>query len=560
MSRQFELELTSGGTIAIALPEPGDFPSFYVFSTEYCGNGHFWELLSRLMAAAGGPLCPIHELLAPHGLSFRDVSRASMEGLFREPGYGFGILYDYGPAVREAARAENHKLLFLRDPRDMARAFHQPEKRTASGVASPSGFPSSLVLDRIIERYRRYGELWRGQSNVTLFRYEHALANWYAIAAEIVAVLKLPVDPATTASIAAGVPQLGNRLADADGEAWGVMTDWEHQISDVIAAFGYMPRSVAQRPAETVREMPVEPAPLAPTAASRMPGFGGMFEYDPVLQARLKPNTSSHMEVLGRRVRMEVDATGCRLVVGQPEQGVRTLAVYGCSCTFGNAISVEETFCSLLQAMFPTWRVENHGVPAYCTAQNLIQLERDARWNKPDLVTFCWLQDHLYRNVADIRWVLKKTENMGPGTGREKRELRLPRAALDDSGQLKMLSVQLPRHDLAGLDFSDFEPDRYYLELVCFRLMERAKEIVTGYGGHFFVTTLLQTMSTSLVERLASIGVSVVHASVSGPQYTCLPDDPHPNALAHQYYAKRIRDYLLRHTGAGNQSAAVSLP
>src|ERR1700733_1034552 len=128
-------------------------------------------------------------------------------------------------------------------------------------------------------------------------------------------------------------------------------------------------------------------------------------EHDPVLMTRLKPNGSAEMQVLGRRVVMDVDATGCRPVVGQPAAGEKTLAAYGCSCTYGLAIPADETFCSQLQGMFPTWRLENHGVSSYGTAQNLIQLERETRWNKPEFVTFCWIEDHLRRNVADIQWV-----------------------------------------------------------------------------------------------------------------------------------------------------------
>jgi hypothetical protein len=62
-------------------------------------------------------------------------------------------------------------------------------------------------------------------------------------------------------------------------------------------------------------------------------------------------------------------------VIGQPGKGEKTPAAYGCSCTYDIAIDAEETFCSLLQAMFPAWRVENHGVPGYSTAHNLIQLK-----------------------------------------------------------------------------------------------------------------------------------------------------------------------------------------
>ena len=127
-------------------------------------------------------------------------------------------------------------------------------------------------------------------------------------------------------------------------------------------------------------------------------------------------------------------------------------------------------------------------------------------------------------------------------------EQRMPRAAFDPNGALEMRSVRVPRHDLMQMDLSDFAPDRYYLDLVCFRLFERANAIVTGYGGHFFVTTLWGQLSPALAGRLAESGIAVVNASLSGTEHLCLPDDPHPNGLANRKYAERIRDYLWKTT------------
>ncbi len=288
-----------------------------------------------------------------------------------------------------------------------------------------------------------------------------------------------------------------------------------------------------------------EGAPKTPGTKPRM----AIFERDPVLFYQLRPHALAEMHVFGRRVVMDVDLAGCRPVIGQPAASEKTLAAYGCACTYGVAIAASETFCSLLQTMFPKWRVENRGVPGYSTAQNLIKLERETHWKKAEFVTFCWIDQHLGRNVAAIPWVQKISESSArPATG-EAPSLSLPRATLDSSGALQMGSVGMPRRDLLGMDFSDFVPDPYYLDLVCFRLFERANAIVTGYGGHFFVTTLQGKLSAGLADRLADSGIPVVDASLSGDEYTCLPDDPNPSALAHQIYAGRIRDYLLQHTG-----------
>jgi hypothetical protein len=295
----------------------------------------------------------------------------------------------------------------------------------------------------------------------------------------------------------------------------------------------------------------------------RLRPAGAIYVPDPVLQTRLKPNGSGEMHVLGRTVIMNVDGTGCRPVIGQPATGERTLAVYGCSYTYGLAIAANETFSSLLQGMFPRWRVENHGVPSYGTTQSLIQLERETRWAKPELVTFCWIENHLQRSVADIRWIQMASRYTPRPASREAPEPRLPRAKLNRDGALQIGSVRFPRRDLIGIDLSDFAQDPYYVDLVSFALFKRANTIVTKYGGHFFITTLEGRFSDELARCLAENFIPVVNASIPGDEYRCLPDDWHPNAFANRMYADRIREYLLRYTSeqlAADECSVAATP
>jgi hypothetical protein len=301
------------------------------------------------------------------------------------------------------------------------------------------------------------------------------------------------------------------------------------------------------------------PATVSPAAPALPIRSRALVEPDPVLYTRLRPNSSIEAQVLGRTVVMEVDATGCRPVVGQPVTGEKTLAVYGCSFTYGFAIPVEETFCSQLQGMLPTWRIENHGVSGYSTSRNLIQLERNTRWGQPEIVTFCWIAHHLGRNTASLPWVQEVSERAPNPPGQPSPPRGMPRAALDTRGHLQMRSVRVPRHDLIGVDLADFVPDEYYLDLVCFRLFERAHTIVTGYGGHFFVTTLQGRLSTTLAGRLADVGIPVVDASLAGDEYLCLPDDPHPNALANRIYAERIHRHVAASSAASRSGSATDV-
>lgn len=524
----------------LALPEPGDFDSFYAYATELSGGAEFWDLVTRLAAAAGRPVCSLQEIVAPE--------------LLRRRGYGFGLVSDLDFLSGEVAASAGPKLLFVRDPRFALVAHHR-----AAASLSFTDFLRDPLVEQVIQRYRRLAQFWRSERNTVLFRYEHARTGWESIAAEVTAALKLPLDVATVTAIAAASAPAGDRLSEADRPPLVDIAAMEALMGDVLDAFGYIMRAFrkqhAHRPEGAARDPQAESGQHTednPVRASddSYPMPTGIYEPDPVLHGRLRPNSQSEMTVLGRKVILDVDASGCRPVIGQPAEGEKTLAVYGCSFTYGIAIQAEETFCSLLQGMRPTWRVENHGVAGYSATRNLIQLERALRWAQPEQVTFCWIAHHMGRNVASLGWVQVSSANIPRAPQGETPRRPFPRAGLDAAGALSLSSVSVPRHDLLGLDFNEFAADPYYLDLVCFRLFERAHQLVTGYGGHFFVTTLQGHLSDGLRSRMAAGGIPVVDASLQGKEYLCLPDDPHPNALANSLYAQRIHDYLSQVTAS----------
>jgi hypothetical protein len=459
----------------------------------------------------------------------------------------------------------------------------------------------------IVRRFHQVADFCRSANEVTVFRYEDVMFSWRTVMSDLIKKLHLEISPDAASAIADSAEPLGLRsqvirttqqdlhLALRQHLDEVAISTIEKEFAGPMAYFGYVPEKAAppvflDHQAEFLRaiseristvhaqcsDLVAHPHNSTPptTTASGLKGHlaawvdgransnrfvprpRGLTEPDPVLLFRLKANASSEMTVLGRRIMMDVDATGCRPVVGQPATGEKTLVVYGCSWTYGMAIPAEETFCSLLQSMFPAWRVENHGIFGHGGTQNLIQLERDTRWSSPDYATFCWIKHHMVRNVAAISWVqmlsgmLKEQARAGGAIineGRHPQQKSFPRAALDSDGTLRYLSVKFPRWDLIGIDVGEFRPDEYYMDLVCFSLFRRAAEIVKKNGGHFFVTTLQDHPSQHLQALLKAAGIPVVDASVDGEEYTCLPDDVHPNALANRIFAEKIRDYLVQH-------------
>jgi len=274
-----------------------------------------------------------------------------------------------------------------------------------------------------------------------------------------------------------------------------------------------------------------------------------MVEADPLLGYRYRPNEAFEQIVLGRNIVMETDELGYRPVPGQPKAAEKSLAAYGCSFTYGFVIQADETFCAILQQMFPTWRIENHGVNGYGTHQNLIQLQRDSYWGLADYVAFCFIPSHLTRNVATASCL----GGFGRFTWQSSPVQFYPRASLEPDGSLTLRRVSIKRPELQRLRLEEFDPDPYYLDQVCFALLTRAAEIVHAQGKHFFVVTLRNYPSDYLLGLMKEAGIPFVDAHVPWEdQFTNDPDDGHPNALANQIFAERIQSYVLGHIGSGS--------
>jgi hypothetical protein len=124
-----------------------------------------------------------------------------------------------------------------------------------------------------------------------------------------------------------------------------------------------------------------------------------------------------------------------------------------------------------------------------------------------------------------------------------------PKAFLNEEGEVEIRTVNFKRPDLKpdgknDIDLTDFAPEPYYLDLVTFKVFERAHRLVTQAGGRFFVTILRWSMSPTLKRMVDEAGIDVLDASLYGLEYTNAPDDGHPNALGHQIFAERIAAHV----------------
>jgi hypothetical protein len=97
------------------------------------------------------------------------------------------------------------------------------------------------------------------------------------------------------------------------------------------------------------------------------------------------------------------DEDGGRAVPARPEQGP-VLLLFGCSYTFGHGLWDGETIAAQVQSARRDWRVFNHGVLAYGTAQSWLAMKRSAQPIANEVV-YVFIDDHLRRDSADRGWL-----------------------------------------------------------------------------------------------------------------------------------------------------------
>jgi hypothetical protein len=123
-----------------------------------------------------------------------------------------------------------------------------------------------------------------------------------------------------------------------------------------------------------------------------------------------------------RRTRVDVDGASA---AARPE-----LLALGCSFTFGQDVSDQETWPWRLQALRPDLDVRNRGTAAYGTLQALLLLERVlAQGERPRHVIYGFIPQQGVRNVGEPHWQLILA-NLA------RSPIALPYGTLDGDGRL----------------------------------------------------------------------------------------------------------------------------
>lgn len=266
----------------------------------------------------------------------------------------------------------------------------------------------------------------------------------------------------------------------------------------------------------------------------------------PMLGWQGRPDAGYDLLLNGKIVQAHFSGSGFRLVPNQPASCRKSLWVLGCSFAFGHGLTDDETFCALLQRDLPDWKICNFAQNGYSTTHALIQAASYLARAKPACLTYCFIPAHRQRNVAHVqviqgyqypRWVESPIQYH-------------PKAEINRDDQLIISRVRFKRPDLSGIDLTDYYISEICLDMVAIRLMEELNDLCQKAGVHFFVTVLRKVSSkrndVMLIDKLRGIGMPLLDIALpSTPEYTFMPTDEHPNALANEYFASGIKQRLV---------------
>lgn len=238
---------------------------------------------------------------------------------------------------------------------------------------------------------------------------------------------------------------------------------------------------------------------------------------------------------------------------GAPFDQPPEVVFIGCSFTFGWGVADRETFPARLQQRHPDWRVMNLGVPAYSGYQSLLRLEQlIAAGIKPKRVLYGYMQGHELRNIAHPLWtyMIEKYSTQGM--------VAVPFATLDGGqGLVRHPPERYPGWPLRGWLAMVPLMERYWaMRSRQDRMddrMEIADQVVLAMrklcrdNGIEFAMVLLQAQAVwkdHYARLLGSRDIRLIDCSVEPTADMVVPEDGHPNARAHAFYADCIEKAL----------------
>lgn len=217
------------------------------------------------------------------------------------------------------------------------------------------------------------------------------------------------------------------------------------------------------------------------------------------------------------------------------DQSASPILFLGCSFTFGTGVENTETFAArLAKDSWPTQRVINAAFPSWGTTFAYRVLTDYLVRDRPKVVLYCWIEDHLKRNGLRESW-----------------HKNLVGRSIIPEFELKNGKPQFVRNaPLSAATWPDSEEtDRRERELTM-ALIREMDSLCRKEGIPFFFVAMNSKVNrgenSQIVKEVRNAGIPVIDARAASDSF--FNTDPHPTAEWHQSVARVIQQEKSLHT------------
>lgn len=249
-----------------------------------------------------------------------------------------------------------------------------------------------------------------------------------------------------------------------------------------------------------------------------------------------------------------------RVIPGSDVAENPSVALLGCSFTYGYGVNDDENFAALLQQTLLNENLRNAGVIGYGTVQSLMQLREMIKQGDLETVLLNFSSFHFMRNGLSQTY----RSNLRVGYQRSSEAVD----SLMDPAQFPYITdcdLEVKYQPWATMYENWFAREWSAISNMLQLYTDRRKDaaidevsiaeciikemaaICEANNIQFGVVCLDSTEETDVLrERLAGINWLEVGFDFTDPAFTNLPYDSHPSKAGHQFISKKIEPYLVK--------------
>lgn len=231
--------------------------------------------------------------------------------------------------------------------------------------------------------------------------------------------------------------------------------------------------------------------------------------------------------------------------------------IFGCSYTYGQGVNDNETFPFLLQDAFPEYNIFNYAVPGQGTHQAFLRFRQALEnGNFPDLVIVSYATFHEERNFLSRSYQHKLYQ--GCEVYNEDTLIYPFVELIEDTFVIKYGNVldkfkPTPFRQVSVLanfideSLSEVHSNQRKQLMASQTIVSAMHELCLQHGILFVIADVESSHQSKIISKFCQekpIEYIDISPDFSAGIYRNLPYDFHPNALAQQYYADRLTEYL----------------